>query len=87
MNILSDLQQCSSEVQSPSVKGVRYNNAEAIVSALYELYPHIEKSLKQDKDLPSDQILHTTFKDGGDGLGSASVYKERADPFLLDKAI
>ena len=86
-NILSDLQQCSSEVQSPSVKGVRYNYAEAIVSTLYELDPYIEKSLKEDKELPSDQIFHTTIKDGGDGLGSVSVYKEKADQFLPDKAL
>ena len=87
INILSDLLQCSSEVQSPSVKGIRYNYAEAIVSTLYELDPYIEKSLKEDKELPSDQIFHTTIKDGGDGLGSISVYKEKADQFLPDKAL
>ena len=87
INILSDLQHCASEIQSPNVKGVKYNYAEALVSTLLEIDPYIEKSIKENPDVDCDQIFHTTVKDGGDGLGSVSVYKEKADRFLPDKAL
>ena len=79
INILSDLQQRASEIQSPNVKGVRYNYAEVLVSTLLEIDPYIDKSIKENPDVECDQIFHTTVKDGGDGLGIVSVYKEKAD--------
>ena len=85
---MSEFTQSAAKIQYPNVKGVRYNYAEALANTLLELEPDIEKFFAENKEsVNPDQILCTTIKDGGDGLGSVSVYKEKADRFLPDKAL
>ena len=63
----------------PNVVGVRWSYRDAVAKALSELDAELS-------EVPDDITLHVLIKDGGDGLGDVSQYKEKGDRSLSDKA-
>ena len=85
ISVLAGLSLGTPEIPVPNCKGVRWNYATAIASTLQEMDPLIEENLSK---LPvNEQIIKVMIKDGGDGLGEISVYKEKGDRYLPDKAL
>jgi hypothetical protein len=88
IDILSDFSPCLPELATPNVKGCRWQYPDALAKTLAELEPDILKGLEENNIDSSDPtlLLKTCVKDGADGLGDVSVYKEVSDRFLPDKA-
>ena len=88
IDIRSEFSDLSFESPVPNIKGVRWNYAQAIAQTLKEIDPVIDLNLKTKKVKQSKTHLNlkTIIKDGGDGLGDVSVYKEKNDRLLPDKA-
>lgn len=74
------------EFHSPDVKGVRFNYIDALAKTLQELDPIIKAGLGELNLDPGTTVVKTTVKDGADGMGDVTVYKETGDRFLPDKA-
>ena len=85
INIMSTFSEMSHETPVPNIKGVRWNYAQALAQSLKEIDPIIEQNIK-GLQMNTPHIIKTVVKDGGDGLGEVSVYKEKADRMLPDKA-
>eukprot|EP00112_Aurelia_sp_Birch-Aquarium-sp1_P020246 Seg5179.3 transcript_id=Seg5179.3/GoldUCD/mRNA.D3Y31 product="RING finger protein 74" protein_id=Seg5179.3/GoldUCD/D3Y31 len=85
INIISTFSEMSHESPVPNIKGVRWNYAQALAQSLKEIYPFIDENIKS-LQIDTPGIIKTIVKDGGDGLGEVSVYKEKADRMLPDKA-
>ncbi|KAK3100740.1 hypothetical protein FSP39_024522 [Pinctada imbricata] len=85
-----DLTECLllPEFPTPNLKGVRYNYPEAIAKTLEELDPLIQEGLSRNNLDPNDPniLLKTYIKDGADGMGDVSVYWEKSQCALPDKA-
>ena len=88
IDITADFNLNVPEVFCPNVTGVRWSYPDCIAKTLNELYPIIKAGLEQFGWTPRDtSILFKAFiKDGADGLGDVSVYKEKRDRPLPDKA-
>ena len=86
IDILSNFDKNNTEVPTPNIKGVRWNYASAIAESLKEIEPKFDKKIIKESQSKTDKTLHTVIKDGADGLGEVSVYKEKGDKFLPDKA-
>ena len=85
IDVLQSFDRNNTEVPVPNVKGVRWNYPSALAQSLKEVDAFFDKkALRNQSD--TDQTIHTVIKDGADGLGEVSVYKERDDKFLPDKA-
>jgi hypothetical protein len=69
-------------------KGVRWPYADALAKTLEELNDEVETGMKENGLDPTDQevLFRVTVKDGADGMGSVSQYKEVADKNLPDNA-
>lgn len=74
------------EAAPPNVKGARWNYPRAIACTLKELDYFVTRSLELHNILDTQLILTAVIKDGGDGMGDTSIYKERGDRPLPDKA-
>ena len=85
IDVLQSFDRNNTEVPVPNVKGVRWNYPSALAQSLKEVDAFFDK--KALKISLTDQTIHTVIKDDADGLGEASVYKERDDKFLPDKAL
>ncbi|XP_072029739.1 V(D)J recombination-activating protein 1-like [Amphiura filiformis] len=72
----------------PNCKGVRWAYADALAKTLEELNEEIESGLRKAKIDPTDKdvIFRVTVKDGADGMGSVSQYKEKSESLLPDNA-
>jgi len=88
INILGDFSSNFPEFLLPNCMVVRWSYADAIAKSLEELAEDIVFGLNNVNIDPADSSLLyiTTIKDGGDGMGDMSVYKEKNDRFLPDKA-
>ena len=88
ISITADFDQNVPEVFCPNVAGVRWPYPDCIAKTLQELFPEIKSGLTDVGWSPRDKsILYKAFiKDGADGLGDVSVYKEKSDRPLPDKA-
>ena len=91
LNILESFNCGVPEYPVPNCKGVRWFYACAIAKTLEELDSEISSSLEMLKETnefnEEDLVLKTYIKDGGDGMGEVSVYKEKGDRTLPDKAL
>ena len=78
----------SPEMPRPNLKGVRYNYIQAISKTLEELDPYIVSGLEEANIDPLDPslLLKTFIKDGADGMGDVSVYWDKSDCELPNKA-
>ncbi|CAH3029727.1 unnamed protein product [Porites evermanni] len=79
INLMSDFRDSLPNFPTPNVVGVRWSYKDAVAKALSELNEELS-------EVPNDIILHALIKDGGDGLGDVSQYKEKGDRCLSDKA-
>ena len=61
------------KTHSSTLKGVKFS------------YIKIDKGL-ENLGITDNPLLHVLIKDGGDGLGDVSQYKELGDRFIEDKA-
>lgn len=87
LNILGDFHDSVPEFPSPNVKGVRFKYIDALAKTLQELDPIVKAGLGELNLDPGTTVLKTTVKDGADGMGDVSVYKETGDRFLPDKSL
>ena len=73
---------------TPFCKGVHWPYASAIAKTLEERDYEIIVGLTKKGLCPDDPsiIFRVTFKDGADGMGSVSIYKEKLDSYLPDNA-
>ena len=55
-----------------------------MAKSLLELGSEIEKGLGC-LGVTNNPLMHVLVKDGGDGLGDVSQYKEKGDRFIEDK--
>ena len=78
--------QNNAEVPTPNIKGVWWNYVSLIAESLKEIELKIDKKIIKESQSKTDKTLHTVIKDCADGLGEVSVYKEKGDKFLPDKA-
>ena len=69
-------------------KGVHWPYASAIAKTLEERDYEIIVGLTKKGLCPDDPdfIFRVTIKDGADGMGSVSIYKEKLDSYLPDNA-
>ena len=76
------------EIPRPNLKGVRYNYIQAIAKTLEELDASIVNGLEKQNIDPLDPclLLKTFIKDGADGMGDVSVYWDKAENELPNKA-
>ena len=74
------------ELATPNCMGVRFSYFEALSLTLQELEPEILFGLKKHGLNIEDVLFLTTVKDGCDGMGEVSVYKEKDFKMLPDKA-
>ncbi|XP_072168742.1 V(D)J recombination-activating protein 1-like [Diadema setosum] len=84
INEASDLK----EFIEPNCAGVAWSYTEAVAKTLEELDESLREGFVKaglDPDDPSITV-HTTIKDGADGMGEVAVQKSKADTFLPDKA-
>lgn len=88
INILADFCDSFSDFPVLNCMGVRWSYADALTKTVEELSVEITDGCKQCNIDPCDPsiLFVTTVKDGGDGLGAVSVYKEKSDRILPDKA-
>ena len=84
VNVLGSFDTNDSEVPVPNVKGVRWGYADSLAQSLKEIDAVLDADALSNQS-PDSSII-TVVKDGGDGLGEVSVYKEQNDKFLPDKA-
>ena len=84
---LTDCISCP-EIPRPNLKGVRYNYIQAIAKTLEELDGKIVNGLEKLGIDPLDPslLLKTFIKDGADGMGDVSVYWEKNENSLPNKA-
>ncbi len=76
------------EIPRPNCIGVRFNYPTAIQHTLTEIELEISKKI-EELGLDKEKCLNvqTKIKDGGDGMGDVSVYKEKSKSVLPDKAL
>lgn len=86
LDIMSGFRVSLPQFPRPNVVGVRWNYMQATAKAIYELAPEIEEGLQRLNIEGHELVLQVLIKDGGDGLGDVSQYKEKHDRFLSDKA-
>ena len=79
INLMSDFRESLPNFPLPNVVGVHWSYRDAVAKALSELDAELS-------EVPDDITLHVLIKDGGDGLGDVSQYKEKGDRSLSDKA-
>ena len=72
----------------PFCKGVHWPYASAIAKTLEELDDEIIVGLTKKWLCPDDPNItfRVTIKDGADGMGSVSIYKEKLDSYLPNNA-
>ena len=75
INLMSDFRESLPNFPLPNVVGVRWSYRDAVAKALSELDAELS-------EVPDDITLHVLIKDGGDGLGDVSQYKEKGDRSL-----
>ena len=85
MNLMSDFRDALPEFPIPNVVGVRWSYRNAIAKSLQELGGEFDKGL-DEWGITGNPLLQVLVKDGGDGLGDVSLYKEKGDRYLEDKA-
>ena len=87
VDVKADFDPFMPEVFTPNLEGVRWRYPDAIAQTLLELNPLIDESLaKLNIPASSSHLFRVFIKDGADGLGDVSVYRETADRCLPDKA-
>lgn len=74
------------EFTSPNCLGARWTYPQALALSLQEFEPHIVSGLSRHGLDHKGVIFHTTVKDGCDGMGEVSIYKEKDCKTLPDKA-
>lgn len=74
------------ELATPNCLGVRFSYFDALSVSVQELEPEIVNGLENQGLNVENVILHTTVKDGCDGMGEVSIYKEKDFKMLPDKA-
>lgn len=79
INLMSDFRDSLPNFPTPNVVSVRWSYKDAVAKALSELNEELS-------EVPNDIILHAFIKDGGDGLGHVSQYKEKGHRCLSDTA-
>ena len=73
---------------APNCIGARWSYTDAIAKSVDELNSVILSGLKKQNIDPKnkDLFIKVTVKDGADGLGDISEYKQKSDTFLPTKA-
>ena len=85
INLMADFREALPQFPVPNVVGVRWSYRNALAKSLQELGSEIEKGL-DNCGITGNPTLQVLVKDGGDGLGDVSMYKEKGDRYLEDKA-
>lgn len=85
INLMSDFREALPQFPLPNVVGVRWDYRDAVAKSLLELGTEIDRGL-ENLGITNNPLLHVLVKDGGDGLGDVSQYKEKGDRFIEDKA-
>ena len=85
INLMSDFREGLPQFLCPNVVGTRWDYRDAVAKFLRELGSEIDKGL-ENLGITDNPLLHVLIKDGGDGLGDVSQYKEKGDTFIEDKA-
>ena len=85
MNLMSDFKDALPEFPIPNVVGVRWSYRNAVAKSLQELGGEFDKGL-DEWGITGNPLLHVLVKDGGGGLGDVSLYREKGDRYLEDKA-
>ena len=87
MDVKADFDPFMPEVFTPNLEGVRWRYPDAIARTLLELNSSVDETLsKLNIQTNSDHLFKAFIKDGADGLGDVSIYRETADRRLPDKA-
>ena len=86
LNIMSGFRVSLPRFPRPNVVDVRWNYMHATAKAIYKLAPEIEEGLQRLNVEVQETEFQVLIKDGSDGLGDVSQYKEKHDRFLSDKA-
>ena len=86
INILADFCDSFSDFPVPNCMGVRWSYADTLAKTVEELSVEITDGCKQCNIDPCDPSILFVTTDGCDGLGAVSVYKEKSDRILPDKA-
>ena len=82
---MSDFREGLPQFLRPNVVGTRWDYRNAVAKSLLVLGSQIDKGL-ENLGITDNPLLHVLIKDGGDGLGDMSQYKEKGDRFIEDKA-
>ena len=85
INLMADFREALPQFPVPNVVGVRWSYRNALAKSLQELGSEIDKGL-DNCGITGNPTLQVLIKDGGDGLGDVSMYKEKGDRYLEDKA-
>ena len=87
LDIMLDFSKKNPESFIPNVCGVRYSYQDCIAKTLEELSPIMESNMKNLGISHQTDTLYKVFlKDGCDGMGDVSIYREMGDRGLPDKA-
>jgi hypothetical protein len=88
-NIKADFVKGLPDLYVPNCEGVIWPYPDAIAKTLEELIEVelIPKLMEKHIDITPQQLFKVFIKDGGDGLGDVSIYKEKGDKALPDKAL
>ena len=86
INITDQFLDCLPEVPSPNCTGMRFTYPAALAKAISDLESEVNQGLSANNLESKNVSFITTVKDGGDGMGDVSVYKEKGLTMLPDKA-
>lgn len=84
INLMSDFRDALPQFPVPNVVEARWSYRDATAKSLQELGGEIDKGL--DSLGIAENLTHSVLvRDGGDGLGDVSQYKEKVDRYLEDE--